>query len=147
MDYPGLFQPGFYDISLDEFNKAFVEPFQDSERRTYLSNRFFALIDKFKEIGISAEIWIDGSFATKKPNPGDIDMIFFVNPEQLDNLSLEKKEIIIELNKREISKIRYQCDVFIIPNNDYNNRSYWRGWFGFSRDESPKGIARIFLEN
>lgn len=104
-----------------------------------------ALIDRFKETGISSEVWVDGSFATKKPEPGDIDMIFFVDVNEANRLDAEKQAILKELNDRKISQIRYKCDVFIVPNQNADIRSYWRGWFGFSRNEEPKGIVRLSL--
>ncbi|MFA6712161.1 MAG: hypothetical protein WCS33_05590 [Candidatus Caldatribacteriota bacterium] len=120
-------------------------PFNNKTRREYLLSRFGALLDRFKETGLSAELWIDGSFATLKPNPGDIDLIFFVDENQLNSLPLNKRDIVEELNNRATSKIRYNCDVFIVPNNNIANRSYWRGWFGFSREEIPKGIIRLHI--
>ncbi|GFD78135.1 hypothetical protein KUL118_09970 [Tenacibaculum sp. KUL118] len=145
MEYEPLFQAGFKDIQETELRKVFVEPFDESERREYLVTRFEALLDRFKETGISSEVWVDGSFSTKKPEPGDIDMIFFVDGQEANNLPEEKKRILEELNDRNTSSIRYNCDVFIVPNHDLNMRSYWRGWFGFSRNEKPKGIIRISI--
>jgi len=143
MEYPPLHQAGFKDITHSDLRAVFVDPFENSARREYLLMRFEALIDRFKETGISSEVWIDGSFSTQKPNPGDIDTIFFIDGNIANNLDTEKKKILEEINDRKISKIRYSCDVFIVPNHDTNMRSYWRGWFGFSRSEEPKGILRF----
>ncbi|WP_291125268.1 DUF6932 family protein [Flavobacterium sp. UBA6031] len=145
MEYQPLHNAGFLDITDAELNRIFLEPFADKTRREYLLNRFSALTDKFKETGLSAEVWIDGSFSTHKQDPGDIDVIFFVDENQLNILSADKQRIIIELNNRTHSNIRYNCDVFIVPNQNFNLRSYWRGWFGFSRDEEPKGIIRLHI--
>lgn len=145
MEYAPLHEAGFKDIPYIELNNHFVEPFENKSRREYLMNRFGALIDKFKEIGISAEIWIDGSFTTEKPEPGDIDIVIFVDEREVNNLSQDKQKILSDLNNRAISKIRYQCDVFMFPKQDGNLRSYWRGWFGFYREEQPKGIFRLFI--
>lgn len=145
MEYQPLHNAGFLDITDAELDSTFVKPFVDKTRREYLLNRFGALTDKFKETGLSAEVWIDGSFSTLKPNPGDIDVIFFVDEVQLNALAADKQRIIYELNNRTYSNIRYNCDVFIVPNQNFNLRSYWRGWFGFSRDEEPKGIIRLHI--
>ena len=145
MEYSPLFQPGFTDISIDQFQETFVEPFEPADRRRYLSERFTALIERFQETSLSAEIWIDGSFSTDKPEPGDIDVIFFIDGIAANALSIESKNILTELNDRKLSQIRYQSDVFIVANQDANDRSYWRGWFGFSREEVPKGIVRLYI--
>lgn len=145
MEYKPLYQAGFKDIELCELRNVFVEPFENPSRREYLLTRFEALLDRFRETGISSEVWIDGSFSTEKPEPGDIDMIFFIDANEANLLEPEKKRILLELNDRKASSIRYNCDVFIVTNQDYNMRSYWRGWFGFSRSEEPKGIIRLSI--
>jgi hypothetical protein len=145
MEYKPLYQAGLKDINENDLKSVFVEPFDNTTRREYLLTRFGALIDRFKEVGISSEVWIDGSFSTEKPEPGDIDMIFFVDTQEVNSLPQEKQCILMELNDRNTSSIRYNCDVFIVPNQDFNARSYWRGWFGFSRNEEPKGIIRMAI--
>jgi len=143
MEFEPIYPAGFHDISLDAMHDIFVAPFEDNERRKYLTERFKNFFEKFSELGIGAEIWIDGSYSTLKPEPGDIDIVFFCNPEQLNTLTQEKRTLISELFNRDISKIRYNCEVFLVPTDNANLRSYWRGWFAFSRDEKPKGIPRI----
>ncbi|TXE14904.1 hypothetical protein ES692_17680 [Psychroserpens burtonensis] len=145
MEHKPLYQAGFKDINESDLKSVFINPFENSERREYLLTRFGALLDRFKEAGIPSEVWIDGSFSTEKPEPGDIDMIFFVDNKEVNSLPQDKQRILMELNDRNISSIRYNCDVFIIPNQDLNARSYWRGWFGFSRNEEPKGIIRMAI--
>jgi hypothetical protein len=145
MEYSPLYQAGFQDIPLTQLEATFLTPFEEKARRELLLIRFQALLDKFNETGLKAEIWIDGSFATQKPDPNDIDIIFFVDAIEANKLSPDLQAILEELNNRALSQIRYYCDVFILPNNNPDNRSYWRGWFGFSRDEQPKGIIRLFI--
>jgi len=145
MDYSPLHSAGFKDIKSDQFDQVFIEPFENRTRREYLLSRFSILLEAFKATGLSAEVWIDGSFSTLKPEPGDIDVIFFIDPNETNLLPLEKRQIISDLNNRTHSRIRYNCDVFILPNNNLVDRSYWRGWFGFSREEKPKGIFRFFI--
>jgi hypothetical protein len=143
MEFEPIYPAGFHDISVDTMHDIFVTPFQDNERRKYLTDRFKDFLDKFSELGIGAEIWIDGSYSTNKPEPGDIDIVFFCNPTHLNALSPDKHILISELFNRDLSKIRYNCEVFLVPTDNFNLRSYWRGWFAFSRDEKPKGIPRI----
>ncbi|RCW23131.1 DUF6932 family protein [Marinilabilia salmonicolor] len=145
MDYEPIHSAGFLDITKEQLVTTFVEPFDVKKRREYLLERFDALVDRFKETGLNAELWIDGSFATLKPEPGDIDLIFFVDANDVNSLQADKQRIIMELNNRTYSNIRYNCDVFIVLNQDLNKRSYWRGWFGFSRNEEPKGIIRLYI--
>ena len=76
--------------------------------------------------------------------PDDIDILIVFNPLEVNALPVDKHPIINELFNRDLSKIRYNLDVLLLPSDDINKRSYWRGWFGYSRTEIPKGIPRIF---
>jgi hypothetical protein len=144
LEYKPLFGPGFHDISSDDVEKIFVEPFSDSTQRELLAERFKAFLAKLEEVGISFEIWLNGSFATKKLEPVDIDVAIFANPDQINNLPQDKMAILRYLfDDLAQTKYRYHCDVYFVMSNDKQKRSYWRGWFGFSRNEYPKGIPRL----
>jgi hypothetical protein len=45
---------------------------------------------------LAAEVWIDGSYTTEKPEPGDIDVIFFIDGIHANALSNENKVILRE---------------------------------------------------
>jgi hypothetical protein len=143
MEFEPLLQPGIHDITRSDLSINFVSPFTSQEKRVQLIERFNYLIEKVEQIGISFEIWINGSFVTKKEEPNDIDVAFFYDPIQANSLPTDKKMILQEVANNSFSKYRYNCDVYFIPNNDTALRSYWRGWFGYTRAEMPKGFARI----
>ena len=88
---------------------------------------------------------INGSFVTNKEEPNDIDIAFFYDPIAANALPHAKKLILAEVANNSISKYRYNCDVYFLPNNKEDLRSYWRGWFGFTRTEKAKGFARITI--
>ncbi len=73
----------------------------------------------------------------------DIDIAFFYDPIQANALPDEKKVLFSEIANNSLTKYRYNCDVYFLANNNTNLRSYWRGWFGFTRTETAKGFARI----
>ncbi|MBI5324228.1 MAG: hypothetical protein HZB41_02935 [Ignavibacteriae bacterium] len=145
MEYQPLHPAGFKDINENEISQIFVDQFINNDKRKYLVERFFVLLEKFKELGINAEVWIDGSFVTKKPEPGDIDIIFFLNGNEINILPNDKKMFLDYFTKNDIIKLRYHCDIYVVLNNDPNWRSYWRGWFGYTRNEEPKGIYRLYI--
>ncbi len=105
--------------------------------------RFQVWLAEFYKVGIDAEIWIDGSFATFKESPQDIDIAFFYNVTDLKKISLDQRIIFNMITSQDV-KIRYYCDLNIIGNSFLDERFRWRGTFGFSWDDSPKGIARIY---
>lgn len=144
MEFEPLYPAGFHDITIDSLEDIFVVPFADNDRRKYLTERFRAFIEKFSELGLRAEIWLDGSYSTQKPEPVDMDILIVFDYNEVNQLPIGKKPLLQELFNRELSKIRYSIDLLLLPSNDIDHRSYWRGWFGFSRTEQPKGIPRLY---
>lgn len=73
------------DISLIDFEK-FSNDF-NSEQRNKLMEAFSQIIELFKsKCENQFNIWVKGSFTTKKKKPNDIDLIVFLNPEDKNNL-------------------------------------------------------------
>ena len=142
IEFDPIYPVGFHDILIDDMDDIFVLPFANNERRKYLTERFKDFLEKFSEIGVAAEIWIDGSYSTHKPDPEDIDVVFLCDEDEVNKVP-DKQHLILDLFNRNLSKIRYSCDVFIVPTNDIKTVNYWRDWFSFSRDKKPKGIPRI----
>jgi hypothetical protein len=145
MEFEPLLNAGIHDITKDDLSNHFVTPFENKDKRLKLIERFNYLIEKVEEIGIPFEVWINGSFVTNKEEPNDIDVAFFFDPAVANALPEDKKIIFREVANNSVSKYRYNCDVYFLPNNDVNLRSYWRGWFGFTRTEKAKGFARITI--
>ncbi len=146
LEYPSLLEAGFHNMTLDDLHTLFVAPFEESEWRQILCDKLCHFINKLKESGIHCEIWIDGSFTTEKPQPNDIDMAIFYNEEEVNTLPPERQEILAYLFEDPIIiRQHFSCDAYFLPNNDPRLRSYWRGWFGFSRHEKPTGIARLYI--
>lgn len=145
MEFKPLFNAGIHDISKDVLTTHFLDPFVNQDKRKQLIERFILLLEKVESIGIKFEVWIDGSFVTEKIEPNDIDVAFFFDPIQMNALSEEKKLILLEISNNALSKVRYNCDVYFLSNDSVEYRSYWRGWFGFTREEVAKGFARLMI--
>lgn len=149
-EFPPLFPPGCHDLaSADELEDHFVSAFENQERRRYLVERLRALLVWLEtSIRIEWEVWLDGSFCTEKEEPEDIDIAFFYRASDLDALPPEAMavgEFLASQTGHHTLRLRYECDCYFLPREDEDNRSYWRGWFGYTRDESPKGIPRLWL--
>lgn len=142
-EFDPLLPPGFHDIDIQNLDNIFVNNFTNSDRRRHLVNQLRIFLNELLQVKASFEIWLDGSFLTLKDEPDDIDLLIVYDKNQLNSLTDYEKKILNSLFNRPTSKIRYDLDILICPNNDENNRSYWRGWFGFTRNEVPKGIARF----
>lgn len=144
-EFEPLLEAGIHDITKSDLTNHFVTPFTNQEKRLKLIERFNYLLEKVEEIGISFEVWINGSFVTNKEEPNDIDVAFFFDPVAANSLPPDKKLLLKEVANNSFSKYRYNCDVYFLPNDNINLRSYWRGWFGFTRTEKVKGFARITI--
>jgi len=95
--------------------------------------------------------WVNGSFTTNKPFPGDIDVVSFIEYDRF----VSKLSQIEHFHS--VAKNLYNTDAHFATvckwNHRFHNRSeqdhaYWKDVFGFSRpDENgvrhPKGILKI----
>jgi predicted nucleotidyltransferase len=145
MEYDPIFQPGFHNLEEANLDIHFVRPFPNSNQRELLLYHFRRYLSAIRTIGVSIEIWIDGSFATKKFEPSDIDIALVFEPNEVNSLPQDKIALFMEIFNSAEVKIRYKCDIYPVSRDNQMMLSYWRGWFGFDRDERPKGIPRIFL--
>lgn len=142
-EFDPLLSAGFHDIELTDMEKLFVDNFDDNSRRKLLVDQLRLFLGELSKVQAKFEIWLDGSFTTLKDEPDDIDILIVFNSNQLNSLPNDEKKVINSLFNRQASKIRYDLDILLCSDHDANNRSYWRGWFGFSVSEKPKGIARF----
>lgn len=141
-----LLEPGLHDFRLSDIGNHFLQDFSESNTRKRLIaelEQYTKLISNFLE---SVELWLDGSFTTTKLNPNDIDLVVFISAEEANALPTEKKEQLRGLLDNPTIKSRFGLDVYVSIMGDEPQRSYWRGWFGFDRDEQPKGIARVMVK-
>lgn len=152
--FPPLFPAGFHDLTDEELRQRCVTNFENSERRDMLYCNLIQLVTRFRDLNqaysIISEIWIDGSFTTEKVEPDDIDILIVLDYTALNAIPEQLHQTVGLLLNREYIKQNYNIDVLPLAQNhpavDYEERrSYWRGWFGFDRQENPKGLVRIAL--
>src|SRR5438552_18659771 len=70
----GYLPPGIHDATLEEVGAVFGG-FQRTERRILLFQRLCQYVAQLRSLGNAEEVLIDGSFASAKADPGDIDLI------------------------------------------------------------------------
>jgi hypothetical protein len=138
-----LLTPGIHDIAESDLDNHFLSAFAGSKTRAQLIAGFRKYISALRQVGASFEIWIDGSFATDKVDPGDIDLVLFGSAAEINQIPPEQQQILATLIDRASVRSALGCDVLFCVAENIDLRSYWRGWFGFDRDENPKGIARL----
>jgi uncharacterized protein DUF6932 len=122
-----------------------LSSFQNSTTRAQLILGLQRFLNALRKIGIPFEVWIDGSFTTNKENPNDVDLVAFASTADVNSLDPVKQHRLAGLFERITTRHSFGCDVLFSVAEDQNLRSYWRGWYGFDREEQPKGIARIMV--
>lgn len=142
-EYDPLLPAGIHDIELSNLDNLFVDNFANNTRRGHLVSQLRIFLTELSKVNAKFEIWLDGSFLTLKDEPDDIDLLIVFDKNQINALSVDEEIIINSLFHRATTKIRYDLDILLCRNDDEKNRSFWRGWFGFTRNEVPKGIARF----
>ncbi|WP_422343171.1 DUF6932 family protein [Parasphingorhabdus sp.] len=85
-DYDQIFSPGRHHLDLSEFKKQIVDNV-GGENRKKIWREFEKFYAKLNDLKIDCDLWIDGSFITKKPEPSDIDLSLMIDEKQYDKLS------------------------------------------------------------
>lgn len=149
----GNLNPGIHEYSISEFEEQFVNDFPESRTRLEIYNNFKQWINFLIHIKPPRYLWLDGSFLTKKLDPNDLDLVLFYRPEDIQN-EMECKQILDLINQ--VSR-KFKCDAYLslcfehldsynqqsIPPEIRTKRTYWKGQFGFDRNDNAKGIILI----
>lgn len=145
MDEQPILEPGLHDFEMSEIGNHFLQDFPESKTRRVLIEGLNSFVGYLLDVGVPIELWIDGSFTTRKTDPNDIDLVLFSSATILNTLPREKQQLFQALTDRPTVKRNFGCDVLFCPSENQDLRSYWRGWYGFDRNEQPKGIVRVMV--
>lgn len=153
-EFPPLLPPGLHHKSLEEVESLCVKSrrFELSKTRQEIMNGLKTVVDRLEKVGITGELWVNGSFLTEKIDPEDVDIVLCVNSEQCEIASDEQIKVLDWLEGN--LKDSLHCDSYLRTEWSENHDHYWLGeyyrafWmkqFGFSRGEDLKGIAVLVL--
>ena len=134
---------GFHQLTKADLPSHFVEGFEEQHQihRSRMLSRFLAYIQELADFHIPMEIWLDGSFTTRCPEPDDIDLAILLSYRDLVNLTrAELIKLDLLLNERERVKLRYTCDVYHLDTHSEQDRQRWASTFATNHDGTPKGI-------
>lgn len=144
--FPALLDPGFTRISVDDIDQIFLSNI-DTPRRKNLCSMLRLFIHEIKSLGVEGELWVNGSFTTRNPDPKDLDVLLVINRGVISHLPDEDLEKLKWLtNNREYVRRRWFCDLYVCRNDDFRQRRYFeRKWSENPDSENKKGIAVIIL--
>lgn len=147
-DSPPLLAAGFHTMKLEEIHALTVKKFPNSKRRQPLFDSFVIYTTLLERTGINFKLWIDGSFTTEKNEPNDIDIVIIFDQAQVDSLSENSINELLKLADHDKIKARFNLDVYFEKSDNTYTKAYWRGLFGFLRDEeTPKGLITLEINN
>ena len=139
----GLLPEGIHDCSLEEIEARFGS-FQDSDRRIRLWAALQAFIGESKATGLGLALLVNGSFATAKPAPEDIDLILVLPAEHDFSRELSPAQYNV-LSAQRVRR-RHKLDLLVARSDSDQYRRYLR-LFQQVRLEprKTKGILRVRL--
>lgn len=152
-DENGNLPLGIYDIDFDEFENRFSKGL--SQRRKFIMGYYKQHLKEILNCDYVLNHWIDGSFVSKKENPGDIDIL-----TELDGTKFDSDDSIIEIQSffdyapLYTEKCCHSFCIFKYPEEnetDYEIYSELKSTYlnlTFAKDKfsNPKGILKLNLE-
>ena len=121
-------------------------------RRKEIFDSYVKYNEDFKNVCDLNELhqWVNGSFVTKKNNPGDIDLVTFLDTNSIQQLGSK-----LDNFKYPNSEILYSVDAYIVEvypeNHKYrylylSDKAYWMDRFTKTRRVRGNRLSKGFLE-
>ena len=149
LKHKALFPPDtFVDVTVETLDKTFLNNADTAHRRRLVSQlRLF--IGYLKSLGLSSfEMWINGSFSTINPDPMDIDVVCFIQRDQIEAMIDENRKTLRYLASKEgheYVREKWNIDYYHCPFDSFADRNYWKEIYSKDEHGTRKGIARIKL--
>ena len=143
---PILSAGGLVRMSEAEFEQQCVTSFAGSIRRPLLLQNLKIWLAAVRKIGIKGEIWLDGSFLTKRPEPDDLDFAVAIDLANTNIQPADEQAADFLLDRVQMKQM-YGLEIYyFIKGSTPDQGQYWLKWFGTCRDDkTPKGIAEVVL--
>lgn len=147
-DFPSLLPAGKHALSLEGLRELTVSPFNDGGYRANMFVRLETWIRQLNDLDVHGSIWLDGSFLTQKPEPGDIDCVLW-HPRFTNTPNQAQLDSIRELVDRQRAKASFGLDFYLEICDDsekFHRQAYWMGVLGFAHDrQTAKGFAEVTI--
>ncbi|MCC6726091.1 MAG: hypothetical protein IT258_16410 [Saprospiraceae bacterium] len=142
------------ELTIEEFEAIFVKAFDNSSTRFNIFQNYLRFVNDFREeVTPRFTQWLNGSFVSKKENPGDLDLVTLLDAET----ALLKDAIIESKFRNEGAFQYYNLDAYelvVYPewHKDFiftkSDQLYWHHWFSMSKfnrakKRFPKGFVEI----
>jgi hypothetical protein len=152
-EWEPLFAPGYPLITLAELREICVGQFSLSSTRDRIMSSIELVAERLHSAGIGGQLWIDGSFVTRKIDPKDADLVLraLITQDIDENNPLHHAELDWY---ESITKTQLPLDTFLSSNYPVGHPDhdpfeydlkYWSRTFGTSRRMLHKGIPVVRL--
>lgn len=148
----GVLPPGRYVCSPRAVRRAFVDPFSDSHSRAAIYREWRSHRAALRSLAPVLYQWIDGSFVTDKLNPGDIDVVTFVDGPAFDKLPAWRQDVVNEIcnGPGDMAYSRVDCKICpVYPSTDLSHslygaeRKYWDDAWSRFQPGAKKGYVEV----
>jgi len=156
-DGNGNLPSGLITANVEEFEKRFINDFDDSITREAIFNGYIKYCKNLVPLDIGIIQWLNGSFTTNKINPNDIDFVTQLDGIKVDKQAVEIEDKLNELFNKEKAKSECMCDVYFYFKypEEFSDlyehykkwKRYWLKQFGHDRNNDAKGIIEFDLPN
>lgn len=146
-DRAALLPPGLHDVAgWDEVERLCVRSFPVGGRRARLLRDLRDFCGYLAIFGLPFEVWIDGSFLTRKEKPNDVDVVVQVDRDGFGRLPVPQQSVWADVFLDAPStRARWQVDAYMFFSGDSTRAAYWRRWFSHTWDGKEKGILRLMV--
>lgn len=123
----GFLPDGVHECTIDEIVDRFGR-FVESDRRPSLSRELQEYLGDLRSSGVGKYLIVDGSYATSKAQPGDVDLLLVLRDEV--DLNATVPPFVFNARSRQYVRKKYNFDFF----------------FGYEGDPSTTSILSLFRE-
>lgn len=149
----GLLVPDKKIVSnIDELEYHFVDQISSKKRKKIFEN-FQKYNEDFKEhceLKVLTQ-WIDGSFVTRKQNPGDIDLVTFINTKEIQRIGNKIYDFVFPNSEKIYGVDGYVVEVYPKDHKEnfktISDSAYWNERFTKTRrNRTGNKLSKGFLE-
>lgn len=150
-DYEPILSAGRHEMTVSEFESRFVHGLGGATRKLIWVLCTDLVVKPLAALDIKCELWLNGSFITKCPEPGDLDGSLMIASEAIDELT---QEAVAYLNKLDDSSpgLPKELDLFLCQvypkghplREDMNDPDGWaKQWSSEHNSDWLKGFVVI----
>jgi hypothetical protein len=150
----GLLPAGIHPATVQDVEDTFVTPFQGSTTRAGIFSFWVEHRKAIADFVVLGKQWLDGSFVTDKNDPGDADVVTFLDPDEVDQLPPHRVIMLQGLMGGPYTRGLWRCDSYYIAEyplgHPYRQTyeqyvQYWNGHFSKVRGSpsTVKGFVEV----